>query len=53
MLKWDARRLHLAALNSLAVARRHLGSLYRVTRSSGLGVSLATSGDGFLSTEGR
>lgn len=35
----------LAALNALAVARRHLGSLDRVTRIVRLGVSLATSGD--------
>jgi enamine deaminase RidA (YjgF/YER057c/UK114 family) len=37
---------HLAALNSLAVAREHLGSLDRVTRVVRLGVSVATSGDG-------
>jgi enamine deaminase RidA (YjgF/YER057c/UK114 family) len=36
---------HLAALNALAVARRHLGSLDRVTRIVRLGVSVATSGD--------
>jgi enamine deaminase RidA (YjgF/YER057c/UK114 family) len=36
---------HLAALNALAVAREHLGSLDRVTRVVRLGVSLATSGD--------
>jgi len=36
---------HLAALNGLAVARRHLGSLDRVTRVVRLGVSVATSGD--------
>ena len=35
----------LAALNALAVARRHLGSLDRVTRIVRLGVSVATSGD--------
>ena len=35
----------LAALNVLAVARRHLGSLDRVTRIVRLGVSIATSGD--------
>src|ERR1700733_10214997 len=35
----------LAALNVLAVARRHLGSLDRVTRIVRLGVSVATSGD--------
>jgi enamine deaminase RidA (YjgF/YER057c/UK114 family) len=35
----------LAALNGLAVAREHLGSLDRVTRIVRLGVSLATSGD--------
>jgi len=37
---------HLAALNALAVARKHLGSLDRVTRIVRLGVSVATSGDG-------
>jgi len=36
---------HLAALNVLAVARLHLGSLDRVTRIVRLGVSVATSGD--------
>jgi enamine deaminase RidA (YjgF/YER057c/UK114 family) len=36
---------HLAALNVLAVARHHLGSLDRVTRVVRLGVSVATSGD--------
>jgi enamine deaminase RidA (YjgF/YER057c/UK114 family) len=36
---------HLAALNILAVAREHLGSLDRVTRIVRLGVSVATSGD--------
>jgi enamine deaminase RidA (YjgF/YER057c/UK114 family) len=35
----------LAALNVLAVARRQLGSLDRVTRIVRLGVSVATSGD--------
>jgi hypothetical protein len=35
----------LAALNVLAVAREHLGSLDKVTRVVRLGVSLATSGD--------
>jgi enamine deaminase RidA (YjgF/YER057c/UK114 family) len=35
----------LAALNALAVARQHLGSLDRVTRIVRLGVSMATSGD--------
>jgi enamine deaminase RidA (YjgF/YER057c/UK114 family) len=35
----------LAALNLLAVAREHLGSLDRVTRIVRLGVSVATSGD--------
>jgi enamine deaminase RidA (YjgF/YER057c/UK114 family) len=35
----------LAALNALAVARQHLGSLDRVTRIVRLGVSIATSGD--------
>lgn len=36
---------HLAALNSLAVARLHLGSLDSVTRIIRLGVSVATAGD--------
>ena len=36
---------HLAALNVLAVAREHLGSLDKVTRIVRLGVSVATSGD--------
>ena len=35
----------LAALNGLAVAREHLGSLDRVTRIVRLGVMVATSGD--------
>lgn len=35
----------LAALNGLAVAREHLGSLDRVTRIVRLGVSVATVGD--------
>src|SRR5208283_5934003 len=35
----------LAALNALAVARHHLGSLDKVTRVVRLGVSVATSGD--------
>ncbi|HEX5575999.1 MAG TPA: RidA family protein [Gemmatimonadales bacterium] len=35
----------LAALNGLAVARQHLGSLDRVTRVVRLGVLIATSGD--------
>ena len=35
----------LAALNVLAAAREHLGSLDRVTRVVRLGVSVATSGD--------
>src|SRR6202021_2616578 len=36
---------HLAALNVLAVARQHLGSLDKVTRIVRLGVSVATSGE--------
>ena len=35
----------LAALNALAVARQHLGSLGKVTRIVRLGVSIATAGD--------
>jgi len=43
----DAARnaAHLAALNVLAVARKHLGSLDKVTRIVRLGVSIATSGN--------
>jgi enamine deaminase RidA (YjgF/YER057c/UK114 family) len=36
---------YLAALNGLAVAREHLGTLDRVTRIVRLGVLVATSGD--------
>ena len=36
---------HPAALNVLAVARQHLGSLDKVTRIIRLGVSVATLGD--------
>src|SRR5438309_6701588 len=36
---------HLAALNDLAVARKHLGSLDKATPIVRLGVSVATSGD--------
>jgi enamine deaminase RidA (YjgF/YER057c/UK114 family) len=36
---------HLATLNALAVARKQLGSLDKVTRIVRLGVSMATSGD--------
>jgi enamine deaminase RidA (YjgF/YER057c/UK114 family) len=36
---------YLAALNVLAVARQHLGSLDRVTQIVRLGVSVATAGD--------
>jgi enamine deaminase RidA (YjgF/YER057c/UK114 family) len=36
---------YLAALNVVAVARQHLGSLDKVTRIVRLGVSVATSGD--------
>ena len=35
----------LAAINALAAARQHLGSLDKVTRVVRLGVSVATSGD--------
>jgi enamine deaminase RidA (YjgF/YER057c/UK114 family) len=41
---WKAA--HLAALNVLAIARAHLGSLDKVTRIVRLGVSIATSGVG-------
>jgi len=36
---------YLAAVNALAVVRRHLGSLDKVTRIVRLGVLMATSGD--------
>ena len=36
---------HLAAVNALAVARQHLGSLDKVARIVRLGVLVATSGD--------
>jgi enamine deaminase RidA (YjgF/YER057c/UK114 family) len=36
---------HLAALNALAVAREHLGSLDKITRIVRLGVMVATCGD--------
>jgi enamine deaminase RidA (YjgF/YER057c/UK114 family) len=36
---------HLAALNVLAVARRHLGTLDKISKVVRLGVSIATSGD--------
>ena len=39
------RAAYLAALNVLAVARQHLGSLDKVTRIVRLGVLVATSGD--------
>jgi enamine deaminase RidA (YjgF/YER057c/UK114 family) len=42
----DARSAaRLAAINALAVARQHLGSLDKVTRIVRLGVSVGTSGD--------
>jgi len=56
------RAAHLATLNALAVARRHWGSLDRVTRIVRLGVSFATAGavrdqpkvaDAFLRLRGR
>jgi enamine deaminase RidA (YjgF/YER057c/UK114 family) len=40
-----SKAAHLAALNVLAVARQHLGSLDNVTRVVRLGVLVATSGD--------
>src|SRR5215813_11810588 len=39
------RAAHLAALNMLAVARNHLGSLDKVARIVRLGVSIAASAD--------
>ena len=44
-VKAGRRAAHLATLNALAVARRHWGSLDRVTRIVRLGVSVATAGD--------
>ena len=44
-LEAGRRAAHLAALNVLAVARQHLGSLDKVTQIVRLGVSVATSGD--------
>ncbi len=38
-------RTHLAALNVLAVARQHMGSLDKVTRVVRLSISVATVGD--------
>jgi enamine deaminase RidA (YjgF/YER057c/UK114 family) len=47
--KLDVETCHeaarLAALNALAVARQHLGSLDKVTQIVRLGVAVATSGD--------
>ena len=44
-LETGRQAAHLAALNGLAVARQHLGSLDKVMRIVRLGVSVATSGD--------
>ena len=44
-LEGGRQAARLAALNALAVARQHLGSLDKVTRIVRLGVSVATSGD--------
>ena len=44
-VKGGRKAARLAALNVLAVARQHLGSLDKVTRVVRLGVSIATSGD--------
>ena len=44
-LEAGRKAAHLAALNALAVAREHLGSLDKVSRIVRLGVSVATSGD--------
>jgi enamine deaminase RidA (YjgF/YER057c/UK114 family) len=40
-----SKAARLAALNGLAVARQHLGSLDRVTKIVRLGVAVSTSGD--------
>jgi enamine deaminase RidA (YjgF/YER057c/UK114 family) len=39
------RACHLAALNALAVARQHLGSLDKITRIVRLGVMIASNGN--------
>jgi len=39
--------LYIAALNALAAAKEHLGSLDRITRVVRLGIFIATSGDFF------
>jgi len=44
-LEGGRKAARLAALNALAVARQHLGSLDKVTRIVRLGVSVATAGD--------
>jgi enamine deaminase RidA (YjgF/YER057c/UK114 family) len=44
-LETGRKAAHLAALNALAVARQHLGSLDKVKRIVRLGVMVATSGD--------
>src|SRR5437016_248064 len=44
-LEGGRQAARLAALNALAVARQHLGSLDKVTRIVRLGVSVATAGD--------
>jgi len=44
---------YLAAVNALAVARQHLGSLDKVTRIVRLGVLVATSGDVRAAAENR
>src|SRR6202790_4874700 len=44
-LEAGQKAARLAALNALAVARQHLGSLDKVTRIVRLGVLVATSGD--------
>jgi enamine deaminase RidA (YjgF/YER057c/UK114 family) len=44
-VKTGREAAHLAALNALAVARDHLGSLDKITRIVRLGVMVATCGD--------
>ena len=44
-LEAGQKAARLAALNALAVAKQHLGSLDKVTRVVRLGVAVATSGD--------
>lgn len=44
-LDFGRKAAYLATLNALAIARRHLGSLDKVTRVVRLGVAVVTAGD--------